>query len=126
MVQNTKTRTSAFTLTYILPQYFSLNLLSTFLFQPYASALSILIFYHLAHFLYIIHFYHILTQLYTLLLLCHSIYFILSKMLYILILLSVMYFRYTTHLICISSNSEGSKKLPDDGRLLPKHVGASI
>jgi hypothetical protein len=31
---------------------------------------------------------------------------------------------YTTHSICISSNSEGSKKLPDDGRLLPKHVGA--
>jgi hypothetical protein len=28
--------------------------------------------------------------------------------------------------ICISSNSEGSKKLPDDGRLRPKHVGASI
>jgi hypothetical protein len=27
---------------------------------------------------------------------------------------------------CISSNSDGSKKLPDDGRLLPKHVGASI
>jgi hypothetical protein len=25
-----------------------------------------------------------------------------------------------------SSNSEGSKKLPDDGRLLPKYVGASI
>jgi hypothetical protein len=28
--------------------------------------------------------------------------------------------------ICIPSNSEGSKKLPDDGRVLPKHVGASI
>jgi hypothetical protein len=28
--------------------------------------------------------------------------------------------------ICISSNSEGSKKLPDDGRLLPKHVEAII
>jgi hypothetical protein len=27
---------------------------------------------------------------------------------------------------CISSNSEGSTKLPDDGRLLPKHVGACI
>jgi hypothetical protein len=26
----------------------------------------------------------------------------------------------------ISSNSEGSNKLPDDGRLLPKHVGANI
>jgi hypothetical protein len=34
--------------------------------------------------------------------------------------------RYTTHFICISSNSERPKKLPDDGRLLPKHVGASI
>jgi hypothetical protein len=31
-----------------------------------------------------------------------------------------------THSICISSNSEESKKLPDNGRLLPKHVGASI
>src|SRR5215510_151907 len=29
---------------------------------------------------------------------------------------------YTNYLICISSNSDGSKKLPDDGRLLPKHV----
>jgi hypothetical protein len=28
--------------------------------------------------------------------------------------------------ICISSNSEGSKKLPVDGRLLLKHVAASI
>jgi hypothetical protein len=28
--------------------------------------------------------------------------------------------------ISISSNSEGSKKLPDYGNLLPKHVGASI
>jgi hypothetical protein len=27
---------------------------------------------------------------------------------------------------CISGNSDGSKKLPDDGRLLSKHVGASI
>jgi hypothetical protein len=35
----------------------------------------------------------------------------------------------TTHYIysiCISSNSDGSKNLPDDDRLLPKHVGASI
>jgi hypothetical protein len=33
---------------------------------------------------------------------------------------------YTTHSICISSNSDGSKKLPDDGGLQPKHVGDSI
>jgi hypothetical protein len=33
---------------------------------------------------------------------------------------------YTTNLICISGNSEGSKKLPDDGRLLPSRVGASM
>jgi hypothetical protein len=32
----------------------------------------------------------------------------------------------TTHSICISRNSERSKKLHDDGRLLPKHVGTSI
>jgi hypothetical protein len=32
----------------------------------------------------------------------------------------------TSHLICISSNSQGAKKLPDDGRLLLKHVGASV
>jgi hypothetical protein len=31
----------------------------------------------------------------------------------------------TTRPICISSNSGGSNKLPDDSRLLPKHVGAS-
>jgi hypothetical protein len=36
------------------------------------------------------------------------------------------HYMITTHSICISSNSEDSKKLPDDGRLLPKHVGASI
>jgi hypothetical protein len=30
------------------------------------------------------------------------------------------------HPICISSNWEGSKKLPDDGRLLPKHGEASV
>jgi hypothetical protein len=65
-------------------------------------------------------------RVYILLLLCLSICFILHKMLYTLILLSVTYFRYTTHSICISSNSEGSKKPPDDGGLLPKHVGASI
>jgi cytochrome c oxidase assembly factor CtaG len=34
--------------------------------------------------------------------------------------------QYTTHSICISGNSERSKKLPDDSRLLLKHVGASI
>jgi hypothetical protein len=39
---------------------------------------------------------------------------------------SAIYFRYTTHSICISSNSERSKKRPDDGRLLPKHAEASI
>jgi hypothetical protein len=33
---------------------------------------------------------------------------------------------YTSYLFCISSNSHGSKKLPDDGRLLPKHVEACI
>jgi hypothetical protein len=33
---------------------------------------------------------------------------------------------YTTHSICISGNIEWFKKLPDDGRLLPKHVGVSI
>jgi hypothetical protein len=60
------------------------------------------------------------------LLLCHSICFILHKMFYTLILLYVIYFRYTTYSICISSNSDESKKLPDDGRSLPKHVGACI
>jgi hypothetical protein len=29
-------------------------------------------------------------------------------------------------LIFISSNSGGSKKLPDEGRLLPKYEGANI
>jgi hypothetical protein len=31
-----------------------------------------------------------------------------------------------TYTICISSNSDESKKLPDDGILLPKHVGACV
>jgi hypothetical protein len=42
------------------------------------------------------------------------------------VLLTVMYFRYSSYLICISDTSGGSKKLSDDGRLLPKHVGSSI
>jgi hypothetical protein len=29
-------------------------------------------------------------------------------------------------ILCITSNSDGSKKLPDDCRLLLRHVGASI
>jgi hypothetical protein len=37
-----------------------------------------------------------------------------------------IYFRYIAHSICMSSNSGVSKQLPDDGRLLPKHDGASI
>jgi hypothetical protein len=37
-----------------------------------------------------------------------------------------MFMCYTTYSICISSNSEESKKLPDNGRPLPKHVGACI
>jgi hypothetical protein len=31
-----------------------------------------------------------------------------------------------SYTICISSNSEGSEKLPDDGRLLLKHVETSV
>jgi hypothetical protein len=38
---------------------------------------------------------------------------------------SVIYFRYITPPFVFSSNSGGSIKLPDDGRLLPKHVGAN-
>jgi hypothetical protein len=33
---------------------------------------------------------------------------------------------YTTYSFCISRTPDGSKKLPDYGRLLPKHVGTSI
>jgi hypothetical protein len=65
-------------------------------------------------------------SLYILLLLRHSICFILHKVFYTLILLSVIYVRYTTYSICISSNSDESKKLPDDGKPQPKHVGACI
>jgi hypothetical protein len=36
------------------------------------------------------------------------------------------YVCYTTQSICISSNAEASKELLDDGRVLPKEVGASI
>jgi hypothetical protein len=52
--------------------------------------------------------------------------FIIHKVSYTLILLPVIYCRYTIYSICISSDSDESKKLPDDGRPLPKHVGASI
>jgi hypothetical protein len=38
----------------------------------------------------------------------------------------IWYIWYTTYSICISSNSDESKKLPDDGRPLPKRVGACI
>jgi hypothetical protein len=48
------------------------------------------------------------------------------KMFYTQILLSVIYFGYTTYSICISSNSDESKKLPGDGRLLPKHVAVCV
>jgi hypothetical protein len=50
--------------------------------------------------------------LYIMLLLCHSMCFILHKVFYTLILLSVIYFSYTAYSICISINSDGSKKLP--------------
>jgi hypothetical protein len=52
--------------------------------------------------------------------------FITHKLFYKLNSLSAIYFRHTAYSICISSISDESKKLPDDGRLLPKHVGASI
>jgi hypothetical protein len=58
-------------------------------------------------------------------LLCHSIHFIPHDMLHTDSFLSVICFRYITNSICISSNSEGSKTLSDDGRLLPQHVGAN-
>jgi hypothetical protein len=53
-------------------------------------------------------------------------FFIIHKLFYTLILLSDIYFRYTTYSICISGNSDESKKLPDDGRPMPKHVAARI
>jgi hypothetical protein len=37
----------------------------------------------------------------------------------------ILYFRYTIHSIHTSSNLGGSKTLPDDGRLVPKDVGAN-
>jgi predicted metallopeptidase len=37
----------------------------------------------------------------------------------------LLYFRYTNPQFVFSSNSGGSNKLPEDGRLLPKHVGAN-
>jgi hypothetical protein len=83
-------------------------------FLPYFNSLYIML--SLCHF----------NSLYIPLLLCHSICFIIHKVFYTLILLSVIYFRYTTYSICISSSSDESKKLPDDGRLLPKHVGACV
>jgi hypothetical protein len=106
-----------FILTYILPQY-----------CPMLSHSPILLFYHLGHTLYIKHFYHILTDY---IFCCHRVIltqscFIIHNVLYAPILLPVIYFRYTTYSTCNSSNSDVYKRLPDDGRPLPKHVGACI
>jgi hypothetical protein len=103
-----KTCTLAFIFTYILPHYFYLNLLFHFIcFQHYAIAFSILI--HCTSCCYYV------IQSAFLHLICYTYW----------CFLSVIYFRYTTHSIYISSRSEGSKMLPDDGRLLLKHVGAN-
>jgi hypothetical protein len=110
------------------------------------SRMSITLCYHILHFTFLPHWIYCLyytflphfNSLYVLLLLCHfnslyipllfchSICLIIHKMFYTLILLSVIYFRYTTYSISISSISDESWKLPDDGRPLPKHVGACI
>jgi hypothetical protein len=58
--------------------------------------------------------------------LCTTYLFYIYNIIYIFIYLFYIYILYTTYSICISSNSDGSKKLPDDGRLLPKHAGASV
>jgi hypothetical protein len=53
-----------------------------------------------------------------------SICFILHDVLYILILY-LLYILDIPPSVCISRNSGGSNNLPDEGRLLPKHVGAN-
>jgi hypothetical protein len=120
-----QTRTAAFILTYILPQCFIFNLLFIFIYFNLTLSPSPFYLYSTLYIFLYCTFLPYFNSLYIMLLLCHSICFTLHDMLYILMLLSVIYFRYTAHSICISSNSEGSKKLPDYGRLLPKHVGAS-
>jgi hypothetical protein len=114
--------------TYILPQYYSMLSHSPFYCLP-----PWIYFYFI---LYFLPDFHVLYIFLLLLLLCHfnslyipmlcdhSICFNIHKPFHTLILLSVIYFIYTTYSICISSNSNESKKLPDDGRPLPKHVGA--
>jgi hypothetical protein len=112
--------TSAVSLTHILPQCVNFHLLFIFIyFQPHAAVFSIL---------------YLLSTLYTL----HNIYFTVNPVVFTSFnlfcsaryvihtdSLSVIYFRYITRPICISSNSGGSNRRPDDGRLLPKHVEAS-
>jgi hypothetical protein len=72
---------------------------------PYSIAFPILILYHLVHILYTYYtFLPYFNSLYILLLLCHSICFILQKVFYTLILLYlyVIYFRYTiSYILCI-------------------------
>jgi hypothetical protein len=120
-----QTRTPAFILTYILPQCFNFNLLFIFIYLKLMLSHSPFYLYSTLYIFLYCTFLPYFKSLYIMLLVCHSICFTLHDMLYILMLLSVIYFRYTTHSHCISRNSEGSKKLPDEGRLLPKHVGAS-
>jgi hypothetical protein len=104
---------------------------------PYVIAFSILLFYYLWNILYIIHFYHILTHCIfwcycVILLTVHPVVIMTFNLFYstqgVLHTNSFIrcIFRYTTYFICISSTSDGFKKLPDDVRLLPKHVGASM
>jgi hypothetical protein len=98
------------------PHVYSATLLA------YDTTFSILLFYHLGHILYIIYFYHILTH-------CIDPVVIMSFNLFYStqgVLHTNSFICYTTYSISISSNSDRSKKLPDDGRLVPKHVGASI
>jgi hypothetical protein len=110
----------AFALTCILPQCFNFHLLFIlFYFQLYATVFSIFyifsILYISYHICFIVH--HVVITSFNLF--RSTLYVIYTDS------LSVIYFRYTTRPICISSNSGGSKELRDDGRLLPKHVGAS-
>jgi hypothetical protein len=72
-------------------------------------------------------FYTIFHSLYIILLLRHSICF--TRILYDMLHILIRYLLYILDVpilnLYFSSNSGGSNKLPDDGRLLPKHVGAN-
>jgi hypothetical protein len=111
---------------YILPHYFRFNLLSTFIScNPLLSHSPVYFLPLCTYSLYYTFLPHF-NSLHTLLLLCHSICFMLHKMLDTLILYLLYVLDIPPIRFVFQVTQKDLRSSPDDGRLLPKHVGASI